>query len=157
MPCLGRLLLKTDSIVIASLPKLFVSPSVFLPGACSAPLWPKPRSLVCTGWYVGYLGLLPCQHSPALSLSGDIASVLSSAVSVLLGENAAHQLIAVALGALPNGKCHQLACLAAVTDLLITVKGKTGTSSCFFFFLPSYIELIYGQKIHLLIISRTWR
>lgn len=59
MPCLGRLLLKTKSVVIASLPNVFVSPSVFLPGACSVPLWAKHRSLVCAGWYMGYLGSLP--------------------------------------------------------------------------------------------------
>ena len=52
MLCLGRLLLKTESIIITSLPNLFVSASVFLPGACSVPFWAKPRSLVCAGWCV---------------------------------------------------------------------------------------------------------
>lgn len=48
MLCLGRLL-KTERTVVASLPNLFVSPSIFLPGACSVPLWANPKSLVCTG------------------------------------------------------------------------------------------------------------
>lgn len=62
-------------------PIFFVSPSVFLPGACSVPLWAKPRSLV------GAWATWACFFT-ALSLLGDTASVLSSAVSLLYFEKA---------------------------------------------------------------------
>lgn len=58
MLCLGKFPLETKSLVIASLLNLFVYSPLFSSGACSVCPWAKPRSLVCAGWCVGYLGSL---------------------------------------------------------------------------------------------------
>lgn len=96
-------------------PIFFVSPSVFLPGARSVPLWAKPRSLVCTGWCMGYLGLLfHCPFPPG----GHCLSAKLSCVTALLWESSAQLLVVVALGMFPQGKCHQLAYLAPVNECI---------------------------------------
>lgn len=77
MLCLGRLL-KTERTVVASLLNLFVSPSVFLPGACFVPLRAKPRSLVAS---LGYLGLL--FHWPFLPGGHCLSSKLSYVTALL--------------------------------------------------------------------------
>ena len=114
-----------------------------LPGACSVPLRAKLGSLVCAGWCIGLPGLAP---SLALTcpflIGGHCISAKLSYVSVLLWGNSTHQLIGMALGVFPNGKCHQLACLAPVSDLFLYYCKQQNWHN-FLVFLPSYIELIY--------------
>lgn len=76
MPCLGRLL-KTEKTVVASLPNLFVSPSVFL--FCSSLGQTQVSGVHWATWACFFTDL---------SFLGDTASVLSSAVSLLYFEEA---------------------------------------------------------------------
>lgn len=89
MLCLGRLLLKAETIINSFLLNFFISPSVSLPGAHSVPPWANPWALICAGWMRwatwarSLTSALTC-----LFLVRDTAKL--SYVTVLLGGNSAH-------------------------------------------------------------------
>lgn len=125
MLCLGRVLLKAETIVNSFLLNFFVSPSIFLPCACSVPPWAKP-GLWCVldgawaTWAHSFASALTCPV-----LVRDIASLLSSALPLFfMGETPLTNSL------LWHLECFQMGSAANLPAC------KTGTASCsaFFFF-----------------------